>query len=279
MATRNRTSLKEALRSCYPDDVLRELAKKAEVQQRTRKVTVTALFWTLILGFGTGVQRSIAELRREFQQASGRSIVRSSFYDRFTPQWTAFLKAVVNWATSAYGEPTEKLQGRLAGFRDVVVTDSTVLRLHNLLAALLFAPLATLVVYQFVDFHLVRSVMAGFGFVPWQLPLVGAWFLLVHPLAEEAFWRGTIYEGLARDLPQAWAAGLSSVLFGAWHALVLVPFLPSWWWLGTLGVIGFGLAMVGLYRARDGQLLPCTLFHSLGGDLPLLVILALVFAS
>ena len=132
MATRNRTSLKEALRSCYPDDVLRELAKKAEVQQRTRKVTVTALFWTLILGFGTGVQRSIAELRREFQQASGRSIVRSSFYDRFTPQWTAFLKAVVNWATSAYGEPTEKLQGRLAGFRDVVVTDSTVLRLHNL---------------------------------------------------------------------------------------------------------------------------------------------------
>ena len=148
-----------------------------------------------------------------------------------------------------------------------------------LVAALLFAPLATLVVYQFVDFHLVRSVMAGFGFVPWQLPLVGAWFLLVHPLAEEAFWRGTIYEGLARDLPQAWAAGLSSVLFGAWHALVLVPFLPSWWWLGTLGVIGFGLAMVGLYRARDGQLLPCTLFHSLGGDLPLLVILALVFAS
>lgn len=148
-----------------------------------------------------------------------------------------------------------------------------------LLAAALFAPLATLVVLQFADFPLIRGVMAGFGFSPWQLPLLGAWFLLVHPLAEEAFWRGTIYEGLARDLPQAWAAGLSSALFGAWHALVLIPVLPSWWWLGTLGVVGFGMAMVSLYRARDGQLLPCTVFHCVGADLPLLVVLALAFAA
>lgn len=148
-----------------------------------------------------------------------------------------------------------------------------------LAAALVFAPLAALVVYPFVDFARVRTVMGGFGFAPWQLPFLAAWFLLVHPLAEEAFWRATIYEGLSRDLPPGWAAGLSSALFGAWHALVLVPFLPSWWWLGTLGVVGFGLAMTALYRARDGQLLPCTLFHSLGGDLPLLVLLAFAFAS
>ncbi len=147
-----------------------------------------------------------------------------------------------------------------------------------LLAAALFAPLATLVVLQFADFPLIRGVMAGFGFVPWQLPFLGAWFLLVHPLAEEAFWRATIYEGLARDLPQGWAAGLSSALFGAWHALVLVPVLPSWWWLGTLGVIAFGLAMVALYRARDGHLLPCTVFHCVAADLPLLVVLGLAFA-
>ena len=149
--------------------------------------------------------------------------------------------------------------------------------LSFVLAAALFAPLATLVVRPFADFHLIRAVMAGFGFLPWRLPLLGAWFLLVHPLAEEAFWRGTIYSGLSRDLPHAWAAGVSSALFGAWHALVLVPVLPSWWWLGTLGVVAFGLAMVALYRARDGHLLPCTLFHSLAGDLPLLVILGLAF--
>ncbi len=159
MATRPRPSLQEALRSCYPDDVLLELAEKLKVQQRTRKVTVPALFWTLLLGFGTGVQRSIAELHREFQQATGRSIVRSSFYDRFTPRWTAFLKAVLNWATSAYGEPTEKLQGRLclAGFRDLVVTDSTVLRLHDLLQDA-YTSCRTNVVRAAAKLYLVMSV-------------------------------------------------------------------------------------------------------------------------
>ncbi len=161
MATRIRASLQEALRSCYPDDVLRELAEKMEVQQRTRKVSVTALFWTLLLGFGTGVQRSIAELHREFQQATGRSIVRSSFYDRFTPRWTAFLRAVLNWATSAHGEPTEKLQGRLAGFRDLVVTDSTVLRLHDLLQGA-YKACRTNVGCAAAKLHLVMSV-TGMG--------------------------------------------------------------------------------------------------------------------
>ena len=71
---------------------------------------------------------------------------------------------------------------------------------------------------------------------------------------------------------------MSSALFGAWHALVLVPVLPSWWWLGTLGVIAFGMAMVALYRARDGHLLACTVFHCVAADLPLLVVLGLAFA-
>lgn len=161
MAARTQLSLQEALRSCFPDHVLRELAEEAEVQQRTRKVTVPALFWTLLLGFGTGVQRTIAELHREFQQATGRSIVRSSFYDRFTPQLTTFLKAVLNWATTVHGEPTEKLQGRLAGFRDLVVTDSTVLRLHALLENT-FKACRTNVVRAAAKLHLVMSV-TGMG--------------------------------------------------------------------------------------------------------------------
>lgn len=169
MATRQRPSVQEALLSCYPDDVLQELAAKTEVQQRTRKVTVTALFWTLLLGFGTGVQRSIAELHREYQQATGREIVRSSFYDRFTPRLTAFLKEVLNWATSTHGEPTEKLQGRLAGFRDLVVTDSTVLKLHALLEGA-YKACRTNVVRAAAKVHLVMSV-TGVG--PLRVRLTG----------------------------------------------------------------------------------------------------------
>ncbi len=91
----------------------------------------------------------------------GRSIFRSSFYDRFTPRWTAFLRAVLNWATSAHGEPTEKLQGRLAGFRDLVVTDSTVLRLHDLLQGA-YKACRTNVGRAAAKLHLVMSV-TGMG--------------------------------------------------------------------------------------------------------------------
>lgn len=143
-----------------------------------------------------------------------------------------------------------------------------------LLASLLFLLPAVKTVGFFVQPDLVRSVLASFGFAAWQLPLLVGYFLVVHPFAEEAFWRGTIYQGLCRETTSTRAALLSSALFGAWHALVLFPLLPSTWWLGTLAVVFFGLAMAALYERRESCLMSCTLLHALGGDLPLLVILA-----
>lgn len=157
MATRKQPSLKEALHSCYPDDVLRDLAQKAGVQRRARKVKPVALFWALVLGFGAGAQRTLSELRREFQQATRSVIARSAFYDRFTPQLTAFLRSVVGWATTVHGEPTESPQGLLAGFHDIVVTDSTVLRLHQMLEGA-YQACRTNVVRAAAKLHLVMSV-------------------------------------------------------------------------------------------------------------------------
>lgn len=157
MATRKQPSLKDALHSCYPDDVLRDLAQKAGVQRRARKVKPVALFWALVLGFGAGARRTISELRREFQQATRSVIARSAFYDRFTPQLTAFLRSVVCWATTVHGEPTESPQGLLAGFHDIVVTDSTVLRLHQMLEGA-YQACRTNVVRAAAKLHLVMSV-------------------------------------------------------------------------------------------------------------------------
>ncbi|MEW6278870.1 MAG: CPBP family intramembrane glutamic endopeptidase [Candidatus Eremiobacterota bacterium] len=145
-----------------------------------------------------------------------------------------------------------------------------------LAAALLFLLPALPVVGFFVDPERVRTVMGGFGFAPAHLPLFIAYFLLVHPFAEEAFWRGTIYDGLLPSLGAPGAAVLSSCFFGAWHALVLAPLLPSWWWLGVLGVSFFGLFMAAVYHRNRFQLMHCTVFHAVGGDLPLLLILGSV---
>lgn len=81
-----------------------------------RKVDVAAFFWTLVLGFGTGVK-----------------LVVSSFYDRFTPQLCRFSKESVAYACDKLSGPVEKLKGKLAAFRDLVVADSTVFRLHDML--------------------------------------------------------------------------------------------------------------------------------------------------
>jgi hypothetical protein len=45
---------------------------------RDRKVKALALFWTLVLGFGAGGERTLAGLRRHFEQASGVSTLSNS---------------------------------------------------------------------------------------------------------------------------------------------------------------------------------------------------------
>jgi IS4 transposase len=58
--------------------------------------------------------------------------VPSAFYDRFSPALARFLKAVVGRMLAKVVEPSRQLGGMLASFRDVVVSDGTVLRLPDL---------------------------------------------------------------------------------------------------------------------------------------------------
>jgi IS4 transposase len=109
------------------------MADEAGLTTRKRKVQVHALFWTLVLGFGSGRERTIAGLRRAYGRATGCQLVPSAFYDRFTPALVRLLRSVAALLLAHAAEPVRKLAGPLAAFRDVVLTDSTVIRLHDLL--------------------------------------------------------------------------------------------------------------------------------------------------
>jgi len=87
----------------------------------------------LVLGFGTGKERTFAGLRRMYESLSGQKLVPSAFWNRFTPRLAAFLKTVAEELMAKVGEVEGKLQGTLEGFRDLVVTDATVIRLHDFL--------------------------------------------------------------------------------------------------------------------------------------------------
>jgi len=127
------TTVVHVLTSLFPSDALWRSAKAARVFERVRKVNVVAFFWTLVLGFGVGKLRTIAEIRRAYENRSGTTLEESSFYDRFTPALAKWLRGLVVEILASMATGSQSLSGALVGFRDLLLIDSTVLRLHDLL--------------------------------------------------------------------------------------------------------------------------------------------------
>jgi len=125
--------IRQQLASLISTRMLNLLAEYAGMTKRRRKVNPVALFWTIVLGFGTGRQRTLAGLRRSFQKCTGARLVPSSFYDRFTPELARFFRLVVGELLSGIETANSQLHGVLASFRDVILTDSTLVRLHDML--------------------------------------------------------------------------------------------------------------------------------------------------
>ena len=140
-------TIETSLRELFPQDYLREQAEKTYVIQRERKVDIIALFWTLVLGFGIGKDRKIADLRHGYIIATGQWICRSAFYDRFTPAClhacclthadrqalVNFLREAVVFAMRSVCPTAPALAGPLCAFVDLILIDATVIRLHELL--------------------------------------------------------------------------------------------------------------------------------------------------
>src|SRR5271157_820704 len=133
MAQSHAVPVRDTLHKLFPAEFLIALAKATAAVKRVRKVSPVELFWTVVLGFGVGRERSIAGLRRAYEKTTGQTIEESSFYDRFTPGFAKMLKQAALRALEQGVGASRALQGHLAGFRDVILTDSTVVRLHDLL--------------------------------------------------------------------------------------------------------------------------------------------------
>jgi IS4 transposase len=122
------------VRKILPRAALNMMARREGAVRRQRKVDISLLVWSLVLGFAAGRARTIAGLRRAFEKAAGDSIEESSFYDRFTPGLVKLLRASIVYVVAHTVVTAPALQGPLQSFVDVMITDSTVIRLHDLLA-------------------------------------------------------------------------------------------------------------------------------------------------
>jgi len=134
MAKIGEGKVREMLEGLLPDEWVRSNARKTGAVVRQRKVNIVLFIWTLVLGFATsGGARTIATLRRAYEQASGDSIEESSFYDRFTEGFVELVRQCLCHALQETFETSGSLKGLLQNFRDLIITDSTVVRLHRLL--------------------------------------------------------------------------------------------------------------------------------------------------
>jgi len=114
---------------------LRAKAMETGLVKRERKIDPVIMFWTLAIGYGAQLYRTIVQLKREYEVRGNVLISDSSWHDRFTPELVEFLKeCVIHGIEHISQEPSRVLGKRLAIFRDVMIQDSTIIRLHESLA-------------------------------------------------------------------------------------------------------------------------------------------------
>jgi len=119
----------------FPPEWLRDKAKETGLIKRERKIDPVIIFWVLAIGYGTYLQRTLAGLKRNYERASKQILRDSSWYYRFTPELVAFLRECVARGLEYLAqEPSRTLNRRLSPFEDVLIQDSTIVRLHEKLS-------------------------------------------------------------------------------------------------------------------------------------------------
>ena len=132
---KDRNALASALASLVSDAELEQVARETGFVVRQRKVQVVVLFWTLVLGMQAMRISSLSGLQRLYQELTETMLASASFQERFTRPMVAWLRVVFERAVARLAAHRPGLKGLLAGFEEVTVIDSTVLRLHRVLAS------------------------------------------------------------------------------------------------------------------------------------------------
>lgn len=134
MPHRRLLSLQSSLRKLLPRALVEEQARACGAFKRMRKVDPFKFVWTIVLGFATADTRTLAGFRRIHQLVTNQSLEESSFYDRFSPAFVVLLRRLLDHVIDISWGLNRVATGRLKQFRDILITDSTVIRLHHLLA-------------------------------------------------------------------------------------------------------------------------------------------------
>lgn len=128
-------AIEKDLCTVFSAEWLEHAAKETGLIKRERKIKPFIMFWVLVMSFGVRLERNLANIKRSYEKASYKKLSDSSWYERFTPELVAFLKMCVTHAIEHLAkEQNRVLSEKIAKFQDVLIQDSTIIRLHKSLA-------------------------------------------------------------------------------------------------------------------------------------------------
>lgn len=134
MARRDRTPVDLLCASLDRPEVIRQQARALGVVRRQSKVDAYALLVVVVLGIAVRGPTAIAQLGHVLADVTGVRLARSSFWDRFTPSFTALVQWLLDKLVAQARHDAPRPPGVLARFRDVIAVDATVVKLHDALA-------------------------------------------------------------------------------------------------------------------------------------------------
>ena len=127
--------IEKDLCAIFSPEWLRDTARQTGLVKRERKIDPTIMFWVLVFGFGVRLQHTLASLKRSYEKTSDKSLSDGSWYERFTPELVTFLKVCVSHSIEHLAqEQNQILSEKLSMFDDVLIQDSSIVRLHQSLS-------------------------------------------------------------------------------------------------------------------------------------------------
>jgi putative transposase len=126
----------DAFVSLFPPRVIQRIARESGFVRRYRKLDPVAFLYTLAFETGPQLQRTVEALRHAYNRRAPDPILSmGGFHDRFTPELVEFLRQCVAYGLAQLRtSPGNRLTPKLARFTDLLIQDSTLIRLFAALA-------------------------------------------------------------------------------------------------------------------------------------------------
>lgn len=136
MARAQDTSPTAFLHRLVPPADIQAAAVQVGFVKRRRKIDPVAFLVATVLSVCGRGEESLAAMRRSLAARAGILVVRSAFWDRWTPAFEALVAWLLGRLQAASATSPPEYTGLLRGFKDVIAQDSTVMKVDSRLKKL-----------------------------------------------------------------------------------------------------------------------------------------------